>query len=685
MVDLQENKSLVKKKKMKKETSSENEIKATKRKMPKVEEGQKLKKIKKVKNMEEDDGVKSKKKKTLKFDETVKVKKIEKVSKENKDSSSKAKKDRSIKKKGDKKKGDKKEEPFVKLDKKETREKQKKDKAERKAKKVQQEVFNIGTQAKNIWEELRKEDCPEEKKATLAKQLHALVKGNLVKIIFAHDTVRVVECLMALGPEEIKQDIYLELKDQIIEMSKSNYANFFVQKLLRYGSKEQREAVFKAMEGRVAKLMKHKMAGQVVELAYNDYANAEQRNCFLQEFLGPEFRLFKEKEVRTVQELITKHPEKKAEIVKNLGANVEVLVQKGCYNHSLVHTVLNNYMTVVEAGKPRSDVVESMRDNLIHILHSREGAQAAIRCMWHGTAKDRKAIVKSLKTFVEKTCQEEYGHFVLMAMFDTVDDTKLVGKAILGELAEHWDKVVQNKFGLQVVKYLVAGRDKAYTYPDTVKLLEGGDNNEHSKKDPVVRRKELLEVAAPTALRWLGERLLAGLYDPPSTITFTAVLNNVPHSDQLSKVWSLLAEEASKPFMEGDGSKNIIEPPASNMLLKKIILKDKERAEKGVETFSSVLLATVDKDGVESWLGCNRGAFLLVFCWETNIEEIQNLVRETLKPFADTLRRNSKKTKGIEILNKKLKGLSLRYSTNRKFRSNYILWSTLDVKRKDIR
>ncbi len=44
----------------------------------------------------------------------------------------------------------------------------------------------------------------------------------------------------------------------------------------------------------------------------------------------------------------------------------------------------------------------------------REGALAGLQCVWHGTAKDRKAIVKSFKTFVTKIATEEYGHLVLL-------------------------------------------------------------------------------------------------------------------------------------------------------------------------------------------------------------------------------------------------------------------------------
>jgi len=635
------------------EVENPKKIKKNKRKLDGQADGKespkkakkKEKSILKAKN--DNEGVQ---KKSLKFDDTVKVREIVDAppKKMKKEKLTKKIKDKKLFKKKDK--GEEKK-PFEKLDKEQTREKQKKEKAERKAKKLQPEVFDIGVQAKKIWEEVRKEDCPEQKKEKLTKDLHELVKGNIKKIIFAHDTVRVVECLMALGSEEIRNALYDELKDDIVEMAKSKYATFFVQKILKYGSKEQKDAVMKAMQGSTAKLMKHKTAGVVVELAYNDFANAAQRNSMLQEFLGPEYRLFKEPDVKTVQELITKHPEKKAEMVKNLKANVDILILKGCYNHSLVHSVIHNYLSVAE-GKARAEVIESLRDCLIHMIHSRDGAMAALYCLWHGTTKDRKSIVKSLKTFVEKTACEEYGHMVLMGIFDTVDDTKLVGKAIIGELCDHFVNVVQNKFGLRVIKYLLAGREKAYTYPAVLAIMEKGDGNEHSKKDPAVRRKELAEAASGPILTWLGERLLAGLYDPPSTITFTCILNHLPPSPQLSQIFSMLAEEASKPFINGDETPNIIENTASNMLLKKVIIKDKERDKLGVETFSKILMTTVDQDGIEAWLGCNRGAFVMVYCWETEIKEVQDLVREKVKQFDKTLRKQTHK--GASILLEKM-------------------------------
>jgi len=40
-------------------------------------------------------------------------------------------------------------------------------------------------------------------------------------------------------------------------------------------------------------------------------------------------------------------------------------------------------------------------------------------------------VIKSLKSFILKIAKEEFGHMVLLAAFDVVDDTKFVQKVIL--------------------------------------------------------------------------------------------------------------------------------------------------------------------------------------------------------------------------------------------------------------
>merc|ERR1711874_679345 len=99
-----------------------------------------------------------KRKKSLKFQEEVEVKEIvgkpqKKKKKEKLEGKIGEKKEKIFKKK---RKDDEEKKPFVKLDKKETREKQKKDKSERRSKKlkdkgVELDVYNLGIEAKKIW------------------------------------------------------------------------------------------------------------------------------------------------------------------------------------------------------------------------------------------------------------------------------------------------------------------------------------------------------------------------------------------------------------------------------------------------------------------------------------------------------------------------------------------------------
>lgn len=73
-------------------------------------------------------------------------------------------------------------------------------------------------------------------------------------------------------------------------------------------------------------------------------------------------------------------------------------------------------------------MAECLQEHVAHIAHTREGARAAMYTVWYSSAKGRKVIIKQIKPFVEKLLTEEYGHMLLFAIFDAVDDTKLVGK-----------------------------------------------------------------------------------------------------------------------------------------------------------------------------------------------------------------------------------------------------------------
>lgn len=83
------------------------------------------------------------------------------------------------------------------------------------------------------------------------------------------------------------------MKGHFAELSKSYYGRFIVSKILNYCSAEYRNAVIQDFYHKVRKLVRHRDASIVLEEAYSQFANAQQRMALMEEFYGPEFALFK--------------------------------------------------------------------------------------------------------------------------------------------------------------------------------------------------------------------------------------------------------------------------------------------------------------------------------------------------------------------------------------------------------
>jgi len=47
------------------------------------------------------------------------------------------------------------------------------------------------------------------------------VKGKASTLIYAHDTCRVIECLVALKRDDIRNELFEELTPEIVPMTKS--------------------------------------------------------------------------------------------------------------------------------------------------------------------------------------------------------------------------------------------------------------------------------------------------------------------------------------------------------------------------------------------------------------------------------------------------------------------------------
>jgi hypothetical protein len=58
-----------------------------------------------------------------------------------------------------------------------------------------------------------------------------------------------------------------------------------------------------------------------------------------------------------------------------------------------VHRILLDYITFLSPSEVK-DMAQTLRDHVVHILHTKEGAQIGAWCVTYGSPKDRKAVIK---------------------------------------------------------------------------------------------------------------------------------------------------------------------------------------------------------------------------------------------------------------------------------------------------
>ncbi|XP_075829888.1 pumilio homolog 3 isoform X1 [Microtus pennsylvanicus] len=515
--------------------------------------------------------------------------------------------------------------------------------------------YDIVVRAKHIWESLRRKDCDKGKRVKLMSDLQKLIQGKIKTIAFAHDSTRVIQCFIQYGNEEQRKQAFEELQGDLVELSKAKYSRNIVKKFLMYGSKPQIAEIIRSFKGHVRKMLRHSEASAIVEYAYNDKAILEQRNMLTEELYGNTFQLYKSADHPTLDKVLEVQPGKLELIMDEMKQILTPMAQKeAVIKHSLVHKVFLDFFTFAPP-KLRSELIEAIREAVVYLAHTHDGARVAMYCLWHGTPKDRKVIVKTMKTYVEKVANGQYSHLVLLAAFDCIDDTKLVKQIIISEIISSLPSIVNDKYGRKVLLYLLSPRDPAHTVPEIIELLQKGDGNAHSKKDTAIRRRELLESISPALLNHLQGHAQEVVLDRSACVLVSDILGSAtgdvqPAMDAIASLAAVQLHPGGK-----DGELHVAEHPAGHLVLKWLIEQDKKRKENGREgCFAKTLVEHVGMKNLKSWASINRGAIILSSLLQSCDQEVVNKVKAGLKSLIPTLEKNKSTSRGVETLLEKL-------------------------------
>ncbi|BDD54775.1 hypothetical protein MAP00_000365 [Monascus purpureus] len=388
--------------------------------------------------------------------------------------------------------------------------------------------FDIIARSKQLWERLRrKSHVPLEERKKLITELFQIITGRTKDFVFKHDSVRVIQTALKYANVGQRKQIAQELQGSYSELAQSRYAKFLVGKLIVHGDIEIRDMIIPEFYGRVKRLIRHPEASWILDDIYRTVATKEQKANLLREWYGPEFVIFKDENgaepSADLSKILSQHPEKRAPIMQFLYELINQLVQKKTTGFTILHDAMLQYFLNTKPGSSEAtEFIELLKgdeegDLTKNLAFTKSGSRLMCLSLAYSNAKDRKLLLRFYRDTIKMMAGDLHAHMVLLAAYEVVDDTKLTSKLIFPELLNQTSSEAERNVELlyQVtdltaripILFLFAGDKVKWLLTDTDNevLKEIREiRKETSKKDPEVRRQELIKAASPTLLDFIA-------------------------------------------------------------------------------------------------------------------------------------------------------------------------------------
>ncbi|XP_055818365.1 pumilio homolog 24 [Solanum dulcamara] len=569
--------------------------------------------------------------------------------------------------------GDKK--PHVPVDSKRERRLQAKELAEARKKK-RKKHYTLEQELASLWEKMRTRNIAKEERSRLVSDALKKMKGKIPEIASSHVSSRVLQTCVKHCTQDERNAVFVEIRPHFITLATNTYAVHLVTKMLDNASKEQQAQFISALHGHVATLLRHMVGSLVVEHAYQ-LGNAAQKQTLLMELYSPELQLFKDlisaKEARLV-DVISNLQLQKGSVIRHMSSVLQPILEKGILDHSIIHRALVEYLTIADQSSAAEIIQQLSSPDLVRMIHTKDGSKIGIFCVKHGSAKERKKIIKGMKDKVGKIARDKCGALVLVSILSIVDDTKLLSKVIIRELEGILKELLSDQNGRRSFLQLLHPNSSRHFSPDELAALglsvpslvtksptevnvalgeeaetsglgEAGKEdadatqsshvNEGGKKDPLTRRQELLVHSG------LAEKLIDACCETAEELLRSNFGKDViyevamggadsilrPTLDgKLETLHGVIASLAAHPKMEGSDKQHLFEHFHSSRTIRRLILDS--------PSFACTLYEKALKGKCSIWAE-GHSAKVICALLETTSSMVHKLVKKEVQPLVD--------------------------------------------------
>ncbi|EMD00727.1 hypothetical protein BAUCODRAFT_40021, partial [Baudoinia panamericana UAMH 10762] len=544
---------------------------------------------------------------------------------------------------------------------------------ERKASKPNADIIE---RSKKIWERLRrKSHVPLDERKRLIAELFDIITGQVRDFVFKHDSVRVVQCALKYGNLEQRRMIAEELRGEMRQLVESRYGKFMVAKLVIEGDQAIRDLIVPEFYGHVKRLINHPEAGWIVDDIYRGVATSRQKAVMLREWYGTEFALANRdggvggsansEETADLKSILEKNPEKRKPILEFTLQMINSLLQKKMTGFTMLHDAMLQYFLVLTSGSEeqtafldllKADIETKAEakdstdasgggDLFRNLSFTKSGSRLVCLALAHGSAKDRKIILRCFKNHVEMMARDQHAFKVVVTALEVPDDTRMTGKGILHELLGANIENEEQRHGWleQMVCDGCARIPVLYTLGVRAKWLLNDEDKAvidevldirttTSKKAPDVRRTELVEYLAQPLLDLVCKKTESLAQSTVGCLAMTEILFEA-HTEGTTE----LREQAKHRVAElaqGDPSVegNLGQNAAAGRMLKNLLLggpfdlatRDVKLAEPTLR-FADALFPVIEEHLV-TW-ACGPSSFVVVALLESR--DVPEEVKDT--------------------------------------------------------
>lgn len=520
--------------------------------------------------------------------------------------------------------------------------------------------------SKQLWEKLRrKSHVKKEERRELVTELFEIIDGRVRDFVFKHDSVRPIQCAVKYSrPEQLKK-IVQELQGDVRDLVESRYGKFLVAKMVVQGDREDKDMIVPQFYGHVKRLLSHPEASWIVDDIYRQVATPKQKAMMLREWYGAEYAIYGKQNygkpvgddvTADLKQILEENPEKRKPILSYLKQMINNLVQKKLTGFTMLHdAMLQYFLATVPGSEDQSEFLEILKGDIDaeeeggggdlyrNLAFTKNGAHLVCLALAHGTAKDRKVILKCFKDHVEAMAFDKHANMVLVTGLEVTDDTKLTSQTIIRELLGTQNSDATAKFdrleGMIThldaripILYPLVGPAKWLIKEDAKKLMAEVEaiRTTTSKKEPEARRQELVKHMSDPLLEFVADRAVNLLQSSFASQAVTEILLECSGSHRDS------AKDAVAQLAAGDPSEDghIAKDAATGRMLKALVTGGSfDPATKTVKLAEPRLgfgatLYPIIKDHLVDW-ACGDSSFVTVALLES--EDVEESVKTEAK------------------------------------------------------